>query len=104
MVTQDSSNEEEIISSEPEEEEVVVETTSSPSRSQNSSSEYDFVWEPEETDQAWPPEVSEFNIIGYNSEGISVGPFKVMAPTLDKACVLVGIDRSRGPAEIVEEV
>jgi hypothetical protein len=102
MVTQDSSNEEEIISSEPEEEEVVVETTSSPSRSQNDSSEYDAVWEPEDINQTWPPEVSEFNIIGYNSEGTSVGPFKVMAPTLDKACALVDIDRSRGPVQIVE--
>ena len=78
-------------------EEEVVESTPSPV----SDSDYYAVWTPEVVDD-YPPEVSEFNIIGYNSEGISVGPFKVMAPTLDKACVLVGIDRSRGPAQIVE--
>lgn len=67
-------------------EEEVVESTPSPV----SDSDYYAVWTPEVVDD-YPPEVSEFNIIGYNSEGEEFGPVKVLAPDLGKAGVVAGM-------------
>ena len=67
------------------EEEVVV-ATPPPA----SDSDYYAVWTPEIEDD-YPPEVSEFNIIGYNSEGEEFGHVKVLAPDLGKAGAIAGM-------------
>jgi len=68
-------------------EEEAIEETPPPSTPE---SDYYATWTPEIVDD-YPPEVSEFNIIGYNSDGVEFGPVKVLAPDLGKAGVVAGM-------------
>jgi len=88
-----------IVDEEVEEEPEVVETVTTAS-SKVAKSEYFAVWE-EDGGSDWPQEVSEYNIIGYNSEGEKIGPIKVLAPDLTKAGVVAGMDAGRGPVRRV---
>jgi hypothetical protein len=88
-----------IVDEEVEEEPKVVEAvvTASPKVVK---SEYFAVWK-EDGESDWPQEVSEYNIIGYNSEGEEIGPVKVLAPDLTKAGIVAGMDAGRGPVRKV---
>ena len=72
-------------------EEIVEETVTAPSRSRSSTStsEYDAVWKPEE-ELSDPVGLMVYNFSG-EKDGVTVGPFKVVAPNLIAAANLVEV-------------
>ena len=69
--------------------EEIVEETPSRSRSTPSTSEYDAVWK-SEVELLAPIGLMVYNFSG-EKNGLTVGPFKVVAPNLITAANLVGV-------------
>ena len=99
MVTSDNISDDEVVEVV---EEVVVPTISSRSRSNEPKSEYDAEWKvPEGYPGGEGVVMLDLVVVGYNTDGEKIGPFKVLAPNRLIACSLVGIDISVGPASII---